>query len=202
MAEIAKEKKHKKFISFESTFTIMLILISFIGIILSNTIIPGFNEKFFCARYHQFNIGIVTHIFGHANWQHFINNVAFIAMLGPSIEDKYGTVYMAFMTLVTSLVTGLCTYFLGFGPIFAAGSYGLSTIVYMYIILNAFQSDDDGIPITSIILLLIWVLPEIISAFTTSDSIAHANHFMGAICGLLFGVLTKLLTSQKILNNN
>lgn len=191
MVEIAK-KKHK-ILSFESTLTILLILISFIGILLSQTIVPGFNEKFFAVRYHHFDTSIILHIFGHANWSHFINNVAFIAMLGPSIEDKYGTVLTAIMVLITSLVTGLCTCFLGFGPIFSSGSYGLSTIVFMFIILNAFQSDEDeGIPVTSIILLLIWVLPEIIAIFKTHDSIAHGNHIMGAICGLLFGIATKV----------
>jgi membrane associated rhomboid family serine protease len=177
-----------KLVSFESTFTIILILVSFIGITLSTTILPGFNETFFCAHGHKIDLGIITHIFGHSSWKHFLNNVVFIAMIGPSVEDKYGTVYLMFMTLITSLITGICTSIVG------CNSYGMSTIVYMYVILNTFQSDKGGIPFTSIILLLAYVLPEVIKVFSANDLIGHREHVLGAICGLLFGIITKVLS--------
>ena len=37
-------------------------------------------------------IRFFTHILGHSNWKHFSNNYLKILLLGPLIEEKYGSI--------------------------------------------------------------------------------------------------------------
>lgn len=36
-------------------------------------------------------IRFFTHIFGHSGWEHFIGNASFLLLLGPMLEEKYGS---------------------------------------------------------------------------------------------------------------
>ena len=171
-----------------STVTVLLIFISFIIVLIQECFIPNFASHF--ATNNKWNAGIVLHIFGHSGWSHFLGNIVYIAMLCPCIEDKFGTIPLAIITLLGALVIGIVSVVSGIP------CYGLSSIAYMWVILNTFQTDEsEGLPITSIILLLVFVLPEFLAMFTKTDHIAHQNHVLGAVCGLGFGIATKILSS-------
>lgn len=32
-----------------------------------------------------------THIFGHADWAHLVGNMSYLLLLGPMLEEKYGS---------------------------------------------------------------------------------------------------------------
>lgn len=181
----------KKLVSFESTTTIFLIFIAFVVTLIQEFFIPGFASNF--ATHNKWDAGIILHVFGHSGWSHFIGNTIYIAMLGPSVEDRFGTIPLALMTLITALVIGAVSI------VTQTPCYGLSTVAYMWVILNTFYSDEqEGIPVTSLILLLVFVLPEAISIFTKhGDHIAHQNHVLGAACGFGFGIATKIICSTE-----
>ena len=179
----------KKLVSFESTLTISLIFISFIITLIQEMFIPGFANIF--ANHNKFDWGIILHIFGHSNWQHFLSNTIYIAMLGPSIEDKFGTIPLAIMTLLGAALIGI------FSVLTKAPCYGLSSIAFMWVILNTFQADDNGgVPFTSLILLVIFVLPEALAIFTKTDQVAHQNHVLGALIGFAFGISCKIISNS------
>ena len=52
-------------------------------------------------------VRLFTHIFGHANWGHFMNNFLYILLIGPMVEEKYGSINLIIMILVTAGVTGI-----------------------------------------------------------------------------------------------
>ena len=56
----------------------------------------------------------VCHVFGHANWNHLMGNMMYILILGPMLEEKYGTSNMVFIMLVTALAIKLEDH----GPVF------------------------------------------------------------------------------------
>ena len=58
-------------------------------------------------------IRFFTHIFGHKDWQHLSNNFLKILLLGPLIEEKYGSINFLIMILITAFVTGVANYFKG-----------------------------------------------------------------------------------------
>jgi GlpG protein len=177
-------------VSFDSSFTLCLILVSFIVTLIQETFVPGFAHIF--ATHNKWDIGIVLHIFGHSSWSHFLGNVVYIAMLGPSVEETFGSIPLMIMTLLSAVFIGIVS------VIFKNPCYGLSSIAYMWVILNTFQiNNSKKIPLTSIILLVIFVLPEVIAMFVKSDNIGHQNHVLGAIFGLVFGIAAKAIYSTK-----
>jgi len=55
-------------------------------------------------------IRFVGHIFGHAGWEHFMGNIMLILVVGPLLEEKYGSSNLLFVILATALVTGIANF--------------------------------------------------------------------------------------------
>ena len=49
----------------------------------------------------------VCHVFGHADWEHLFGNMMYLLILGPMLEEKYGTANIVFVMLTTAIVTGI-----------------------------------------------------------------------------------------------
>lgn len=127
-------------------------------------------------------IRLITHSIGHSNWSHFMNNFIYILLVGPMIEEKFGSITLLKMMLVTSLVIGI------FNFIFSRkGIIGASGIVYMLITLSSAVNLVDGkIPLTLILICFFFVISEIIKSLFESDNVSHISHFIGALCGIYF----------------
>ncbi|MBN2048885.1 MAG: rhomboid family intramembrane serine protease [Spirochaetales bacterium] len=127
---------------------------------------------------------LVSHVIGHINWQHLVSNFAFILLLGPILEEKYGSFGLFGMMLATALITGLLNVLL-----FSTGLLGASGIVFMLILLISFTNIRNGeIPLTFILILALYLASEIINIFRT-DEISQFAHIAGGFCGSLFGFL-------------
>ncbi len=127
---------------------------------------------------------LVTHVIGHANWSHLLSNFAFILLLGPILEEKYGTVSLLLMMLITAVITGLLNVLF-----FSTGLLGASGIVFMTILLVSFTNFRKGeIPLTFILVVVLYLAREVIVAFQ-DDSISQFAHSAGGFCGSLFGFL-------------
>ena len=50
---------------------------------------------------------LVTYVIGHASWAHLIGNFSFILLIGPVLEEKYGSIPLLLMMLVTALATAI-----------------------------------------------------------------------------------------------
>ena len=48
-----------------------------------------------------------THVLGHADWEHLLSNMMYFLILGPMLEEKYGTSRLITVMLATALVTGV-----------------------------------------------------------------------------------------------
>ena len=125
---------------------------------------------------------LISHAAGHANWEHLGSNFAYILLIGPMLEEKYGTQSLLVMSLITALVTGLLNTF--FFPSFLLGASG---IVFMMIILGSFTNvKRGGIPLTFILVLILFLGQEIYNAFE-ENSISEFAHVVGGVCGSIFG---------------
>ena len=51
-------------------------------------------------------IRLFSHVIGHADWNHLLSNFAFILLLGPILEEKYGSLSLFIMVAITALITG------------------------------------------------------------------------------------------------
>ena len=124
-----------------------------------------------------------THILGHENWSHFRNNFIYILLVGPMIEEKYGSINLLKMILLTAFITGLINAILS-----KNSSQGGSGISFMTILLSSLVNIQSGkIPLTLILIFFFFVASEIIDGIFKKDNISHLSHLIGAICGLIYG---------------
>jgi membrane associated rhomboid family serine protease len=128
------------------------------------------------------------HALGHANLAHFVNNFMLILLIGPMLEERYGGQSLIIMMVVTAFITGILHVIVS-----PFGKLGASGIVFMLILLGSFTNLKRGrIPITLILILIIYLGREFHGAFTLDNNIAYMTHIVGGLCGALFGfVLNK-----------
>ena len=128
-------------------------------------------------------IRLFTHIFGHQNWNHFMNNFLLILLIGPMMEEKYGSINILLMILIAAGVIGLLN------MIFSKSRItGASGIVFMLIVISSFVNISNGkIPLTLILVFIFYIINEIISGMIKKDNVSHFAHIIGALCGVIFG---------------
>ena len=83
-----------------------------------------------------FYIRLFGHVLGHAGWEHFLNNMLLLLVVGPPMEEKYGSIPLLKGIVLTALVTGVlqCVLF----P--RSGLLGASGIVFMLIMLSSLRA--------------------------------------------------------------
>ena len=58
-------------------------------------------------------VTLFTHVIGHAGWNHLIANFMLILLLGPILEERYGSFSLLVMIAITALVSGMVDVALG-----------------------------------------------------------------------------------------
>lgn len=129
-------------------------------------------------------IRLIGHVFGHANWQHFIGNIMLILVVGPLLEEKYGSSNMIVVILSTALVTGIVNIIL-FPHIRLLGASG---VVFALILLSSFTSIKDGsIPMTFILVAVVYIGGQIYNGLFVHDNVSNLTHIIGGIIGASLG---------------
>ncbi len=127
-------------------------------------------------------IRLFSHIAGHADWNHLLSNLAYILLLGPMLEETYGSFTMFLMIIVTGFVTGVLN-----ACFFPHPLLGASGVVFMMILLASFTNHGkDDVPLTFILIVILYLGREILNAFK-GDDISQFAHLAGGLCGSLFG---------------
>lgn len=172
------------------------ITLSFVGIcvlaLILQTLTNGYTTNLLFSTYgsslaNPFTyLRLIGHIFGHADYNHLISNILYILLLGPILEEKYHG-KLILVILVTALVTGI-THNLLSPNIQLLGASG---VVFAFILLASITGNQAGIPVTLILVAILWIGGEIIDGFTLSDNISHITHILGGISGALMGMAFK-----------
>ncbi len=124
------------------------------------------------------------HALGHQGWDHFFGNIMYILILGPMLEEKYGSPSMVFLMLVTAFVTGLLTFLVAPG----VAMCGASGIVFAMILLSSFtEFQERTIPITVILVAALYIGQQVYKAVTVGGSVAYGAHIVGGVIGTLIG---------------
>lgn len=130
-------------------------------------------------------IRIWSHIIGHADWQHLVGNFSMILLLGPLLEEKYGSLPLLLMMIITAVITAILNTLF-----FSSGLLGASGIVFMFILLSSFSGIKEGeIPLTFVLIAILYFGQEIILSFR-SDNVSQFGHILGGLSGSMFGFLT------------
>ena len=176
------------------TFAILSILVVYIdqkiypGIVATAFTVEG--NKSFDFKSIESYFRIFTYVFGHRDWDHLSNNLMFILLLGPMLEERFGTSSVFNMMLITSLLGALVNILF-----FSTSLLGCSGIVFMMIILSSFANIKQGeIPMSFFFVLALYLWREIQGFFTDKD-ISQISHIIGGICGSVFG-FTKIVLKK------
>lgn len=177
-------------LSYNAPVTLTFALLSAIVLALDQFIFTSLTEQMFSVG-GSMSLGdpldyirLFSHVIGHADWTHLLGNFAFILLLGPILEEKYGSALLLLMMAITALVTGVINVLL-----LSTGLLGASGIVFMMILLVSFTNFRKGeIPLTFILIVLLYLAREVITAFQ-DDSVSQFAHIAGGLTGSLFGFL-------------
>ena len=124
------------------------------------------------------------HVLGHADWQHFFNNVLYLLIVGPAVEEKYGSRNLTIAMMVTAFVSGAAHLILAPN----AALLGASGVVFMLIMLSSFAGMREGrIPLTLILVAVLYLGQEVLSALFVQDDVANVMHVAGGIIGTGYG---------------
>ena len=131
-------------------------------------------------------VRLIGHVFGHSGWNHFINNIMMILVIGPMLEEKYGSKDILFVILSTALVTGIIHIIL-FPHVRLLGASG---VVFTFILLDSITGfKSKTIPLTFIIVAVIYIGGQIYEGLFVTDNISNLTHIVGGAVGAFFGYI-------------
>lgn len=179
--------EYLKYFQYNSKVILTYFFISLIVLWLSSLTKGKSNKLFSSNRGNIFNpltyLKMFTHILGHSNWNHFKNNFLYILLIGPIIEEKYGSYNLIIMILITAFITALINIILTKKQIL-----GASGIAFMLILLSSLVNLETGkIPITFVLIFIFYIVSEIKDGLFKKDNVSHLSHIIGAICGFIYG---------------
>ena len=124
------------------------------------------------------------HVLGHSGYAHYIGNMVLILVLGPNLEDRFGSWNVLWAILFTALVSGLVQFL--FFP--GTALLGASGIVFMMILLSSFGGVRNGtIPTTLILVAIFYLGGELWDAVFVDDNVSQLTHIIGGLCGTVLG---------------
>ncbi|MCL1936234.1 MAG: rhomboid family intramembrane serine protease [Defluviitaleaceae bacterium] len=178
-------------IHYNSPVILTYSLICFIIVVLAHTVSEDIINNFFViyrtsATDPLLYIRMFTYVFGHANFNHFFGNLTMLLLVGPMIEEKYGSKPLLIMMIFTTFIGGLSHIIF-----FSIGALGASGIVFMLILLTPFTNMKKGkIPLTFILVASVFIGREFIYSVTVVDNVSRFGHILGGISGSIMGMIT------------
>ncbi len=127
-----------------------------------------------------------THVLGHVNYEHYIGNMLLILVVGPPLEEKYGSRSLLLAILITALISGLVQF------IFFPGTalLGASGIVFMMIVMSSLAGMKSRcIPLTLIFVVVFYLGGEIVAGLSAADNVSQLTHIVGGVCGAVIGYI-------------
>lgn len=124
------------------------------------------------------------HVLGHASWDHFFGNIMMLLVVGPLLEEKYGSSNILFVILATALVTGVIN-FIFFPHVQLLGASG---VVFAFILLASLTSiEEEKIPLTFTLVALIYIGQQVYDGLFIRDNVSNLTHILGGIVGSSLG---------------
>lgn len=177
--------KKKIKITFNAPVTLAMVLFCVIATLLG-IITSGKSTQLLFMTYHSSlknpmtYVRFLTHIFGHADWSHFIGNASYLLLLGPMLEEKYGTKALLEVIGITAIFTSVLNYILFWN----IGLCGASGVVFAFIVLASFTGFNEGeIPLSFILVVIIFIGQQVYEGIMIQDNISNMAHIVGGIVG-------------------
>lgn len=176
-------------ITFNSPVILWFCIICVAALVLSK-ITGGFTDKLLFSVYRSSPLNpftyirFVGHVFGHSGISHLMGNLMLLLIIGPLLEEKYGSKDMIVVIVITAVVTGIAEVIF-FPNVMLMGASG---VVFAMILLSSFTSFKEGtIPVTFIIVAILYIGDQVVSGITITDNISNFTHIIGGAVGAVIG---------------
>lgn len=186
-------KRFKIVFQYNAPMTLTFAIISFAALILGSLSGGEVTTKFFCVYRASLTdpltyLRFFTHVLGHADMSHYTSNIILMLVLGPALEERYGSITMLWATVITAFAAGIIQFV--FFP--GQGLLGASGIVFMMIIMASLGGmRSGGIPLTLVFVFLFYIGGEIYNGIALSDNVSQLTHIIGGVCGAVLGILIR-----------
>ena len=177
--------KKKLKVSFNAPVTLSFVLISLVVTILGIVSRGKITETMFMTYHSSLlnpmtYIRFFTHVLGHCGWTHYIGNITYLLLLGPMLEEKYGSKTIIEIMAITAFATGLINYLFFWN----SGLCGASGVVFAFIILASFTNFKEGeIPLSFILVFVLFIGQQVFEGITIRDNVSQISHIIGGVIG-------------------
>lgn len=136
-----------------------------------------------------FYLRLFTHVLGHQNLTHYTGNMMMFLLIGPILEEKYGSKKVLEIILLVAFVTGIIHVLLFPN----SGLLGASGVVFAFILLVSVTGtrNDNEIPLTMLIVAVIYIGQELYNGLIVSDNISQLTHIIGGAIGAFYGMTVR-----------
>ena len=178
-----------KRLQYNSPVVLSFFLVSLISLVLGKLPGGGTTAAFFSVYRASLAspftyIRFFGHVLGHADLNHFMGNMLLLLVVGPPLEEKYGSGRLLTGICFTALVSGLLQFLCFPGT----ALLGASGVVFMLIMLASLSGMKEGkVPLTLILVAVLYLGQELYSMLFVSDNVANLMHLVGGACGTAFG---------------
>lgn len=191
----AEEKKKKKIslkLDYNSPVILTFVFLS-LAVLILHYVTAGLSTRACFSVYRGFVtplwfVRLIGHVLGHASWSHYIGNMTLLLLVGPMLEEKYGSKVILEAILITAVVTGLVNIWIF--PF--TRLLGASGVVFMMIVMCSVTGSKKGtIPITLILVIILYIGQQVVEGVTSNDNISQLTHIIGGVLGAVFGLLLR-----------
>ena len=179
----------KRRITYNSPVILTFVLASF-AVYGLNWITRGLANRLFFSIYSTGSyfdplmiVRLFGYVLGHASLEHLFSNMTIILLVGPMLEEKYGSRNLLVLMLMTSGITGIVHVLF-----FDGALLGASGIAFAMIMLSSFvYIRKDEIPLTFLIMAVVYLGGQIVDGLFVQDSVSQIGHLIGGIIGSIYG---------------
>lgn len=183
---MAREKKLA--FTYNAPVTLTFAIIAFVVLVVG-WITKGRSTELFFEVYRSkisvsWFVRLFGHVLGHGSLSHYASNMTLFLLLGPVLEEKYGGPTLIEAFCLVAIISGLVNI------IFFPGTalLGASGLVFMMIILVSASDLRHGeIPITMILVMIVYLGSELWTMVVSHDNVSQLTHIIGGLCGAIFG---------------
>ena len=131
-----------------------------------------------------FYLRLISYVVGHADLSHLMGNLMIILLVGPLLEEKYGSARLLEMFFVTAVITALLN-----AAIFSNSLIGGSGLAFMLILLGSFSNiKTKEIPLTFVLITVLFIGNEVLASMKI-DRISQFSHLAGGFVGAFYGFI-------------
>lgn len=176
-------------IRFNAPVVLSFAIISLLVLVLDSVTGGASTARLFCVYRAPLTdpltyVRFFTHVLGHSGYSHYMGNMLLLLLVGPGLEEKYGSRNLLLTIVITAFATGLVQFLLF--P--HSALLGASGVVFMMIVLSSFtEMKKGGIPLTMLLVVALYLGSEIADGLTKTDNVSHLTHIVGGVSGIVFG---------------